>query len=312
MISLKSTKITNTNVELFTEFILKAKINHLDEYLRKDIVSILRNSEAVVTSSTDQNITSALFLYKGDDPKILFINPGNLLGGSLIIKQGLLDNKIVKLMIEEAIRWSTEHGFQELSFTRDQNKIDFEESKILEDLTFQKFYFCMIQKLDRFKQSEIDLPQEFQVLPIHKIHRGDLFELFVLASLTDEFELVTNMSDQQRSSFFDELSVESIFQEEASIALLKGEKLIGYSYLMKYDKDDNIHLNYMCVHPDYQKKGLGTLLLQFALQTASYTGYNTMTLYTDIERSALKLYVKQGFKEGGGTVTYRKKLYNNY
>lgn len=283
-------------------------INHIDEYSSQQIKSILSNSEAVVTSSLDLNLVGALFLYKGDDPKILFVNPGNLFGGSLIIKKGLLEKKIKISMIDEAIKWAVEHGFFELSFNCDQDKFDIEDNKILNELNFQKFYFCMVQKLDRYKQTEIDPPEGFQIQPINKIHRNELFELFVLSSFADDFELVTNMSDNEQSLFFDELSVESIFEEESSIAILKDKNLVGYSYLMKYGDDNNIHLNYMCIHPNYQKKGLGAFLLKFALETSSKTGYNTMTLYTDIERSALKLYIKHGFKEGGGSVTYRKKL----
>ena len=301
-LSLEIITINDENIGRIRDFI--AEVRSAEQY-SDNIASILFNSKAVVTVYMSKNLAGVLVLFQGDNPHSLYINPGELLGGTPIIKSDKLENEITESLFKESIKWS-EWKYQELNFSCDQKMIDDTISKILERQEFEKNYFCLSQRLDNSRDYTVVIPDGFEYKHISKIKRKKLYELFVMASIADKFELVISMTDEQRYDFFEELCVVDIFDGASSIAILKNEKLVAYSYLMKYG-ESNIHLNYMCVHPDYQKRGLGTFLIKYAQQKTS-EAYNTMTLYTDIERPALRLYKKNGFREGGGMVTYRKLL----
>ncbi len=80
--------------------------------------------------------------------------------------------------------------------------------------------------------------------------------------------------------------------------IMKGDALLAYG-LMSVAADESHILN-LCVHPDHQSKGLGTMLLVHLLQIAVERNAN-MT-FLEVRPSnffAIKMYVGQGFDEIG-------------
>jgi ribosomal protein S18 acetylase RimI-like enzyme len=52
----------------------------------------------------------------------------------------------------------------------------------------------------------------------------------------------------------------------------------------------------MCVHPDYQRQGLGTFMLRYAMREAVTKGMESITLGTEASMVAFKFYLSQGFE----------------
>ena len=75
----------------------------------------------------------------------------------------------------------------------------------------------------------------------------------------------------------------------------------------KYDWPDILWLNWLYVHPQYRRRGVGALLLQHVLDSARACGIRKVYLDTDSDESyqpAIRLYEKFGFQEEGRFLDY--------
>jgi ribosomal-protein-alanine N-acetyltransferase len=71
---------------------------------------------------------------------------------------------------------------------------------------------------------------------------------------------------------------------------------------------NEVHITNIAVHPDYRKKGVGTLLLREMISYASSRGMESFTLEVRVSNTdALRLYKKMGFMEAG----VRKRYYSD-
>lgn len=71
---------------------------------------------------------------------------------------------------------------------------------------------------------------------------------------------------------------------------------------------DEAHITILAIHPDYQNRGLGQLMLHNLLKKSSELGLETATLEVrDANKPALYLYQKFGFKIAGRRKNYYQK-----
>jgi diamine N-acetyltransferase len=77
--------------------------------------------------------------------------------------------------------------------------------------------------------------------------------------------------------------------------LLVGDELVGFaSYGPAREKELKLHKIY--IHPDYQRRGLGTFLLDYVIEEAERTGYAMLTLSVNkANRGAITAYQNSGF-----------------
>ena len=59
---------------------------------------------------------------------------------------------------------------------------------------------------------------------------------------------------------------------------------------------DQFYINELCVHPDWQKQGLGQLTLNKIIETAFEQGAQKIYLYTEKNSHLEKFYAKRGFQ----------------
>jgi aminoglycoside 6'-N-acetyltransferase I len=79
-------------------------------------------------------------------------------------------------------------------------------------------------------------------------------------------------------------------QEQAIIGFVLGHR-------KRWWRGDIYFINEMGVAPAWQKKGVGSLLLECALQTAQSEGMSSISLLTERHYDAYAFYRKLGFKE---------------
>lgn len=106
-----------------------------------------------------------------------------------------------------------------------------------------------------------------------------------------------------RDAFFQEVN-----QNEFAIyyvALIEG-KVVGYAGVWVIC--DEGHITNIAVHPDYRRKGIGSLLIEKLMTYARDHEVVVMTLDVRVGNdTAKKMYAKFGFKEGG----LRKEYYSD-
>lgn len=77
-----------------------------------------------------------------------------------------------------------------------------------------------------------------------------------------------------------------------AVAKDNGGKIVGLAFANI--KDESIFLNRLYIHPDYQRKGIGTSLLKFVAD--NYKDYDTILLEVEQENpKGLNFYKKHGF-----------------
>lgn len=81
------------------------------------------------------------------------------------------------------------------------------------------------------------------------------------------------------------------------------ERIVGYAGM--WQVCDEGHITNIAVHPEFRHSGVGSLLLESLLKAAYERGIAALTLEVRWSNlSALKLYGKYGFKEGGMRKAY--------
>jgi ribosomal-protein-alanine N-acetyltransferase len=93
--------------------------------------------------------------------------------------------------------------------------------------------------------------------------------------------------------------------EYACFGLQLGNNLAAYS--ISNSAAGEAHLMNLCVHPDWQHKGLGTLLLEYTITHATRVGNSTMFLEVRTSNPlAATLYENRGFVTIGHRPAYYK------
>ncbi len=92
--------------------------------------------------------------------------------------------------------------------------------------------------------------------------------------------------------------------EETSIALLKEQKVIGFSYVLPFG-EDFLFLDWLGIHPTYRRQGLGTFLLRYIMNHAQERGIKSMGLSCESDNiAAINMYEKNHWVRSDHDVTY--------
>jgi ribosomal protein S18 acetylase RimI-like enzyme len=89
-----------------------------------------------------------------------------------------------------------------------------------------------------------------------------------------------------------------LIQRHKVFVLAEGDNIIGVLVLI--EKEQSFLLDNVAVNPDYQRRGLGRKLIEFAEAEALRLGFSSIILYTNVQMTEnIDLYRKLGFVETG-------------
>ena len=84
-------------------------------------------------------------------------------------------------------------------------------------------------------------------------------------------------------------------QSTFMVSVLDGKKTVGFARCV--DDSEMCMIYDVVVHPDYQKKGIGTLLMKEILRYVKSNNFATVSLFYDIKNKGLdNFYQKFGFE----------------
>ncbi|MCP4425933.1 MAG: GNAT family N-acetyltransferase [Chloroflexi bacterium] len=110
---------------------------------------------------------------------------------------------------------------------------------------------------------------------------------------------------ERRAMFEDYFDDPENLNEAASLILSKNQRVVGFSIFKSRPHVGDEHLAALCIHPDYQSKGLGRQLLSISMAKIVGQGDKLMSLGVDLDNSAAyKLYKKLGFKTQTKLITH--------
>ena len=144
-------------------------------------------------------------------------------------------------------------------------------------------------------QQEIILPAGFEIKSLADINQDDLYPCYCAAFQAGDSQLFIDQSQVERREFFDTLGFDQARNEPGSSMILKDNQIVGFTYVIPYGKA-NCHISCMCVHPNFQRQGLGSLMLNHVKARGTSQGYQTITLWTERTMGAFQLYDQHSFK----------------
>ncbi len=155
-------------------------------------------------------------------------------------------------------------------------------------------YVEMICDLKQCPVKNLNVPPDVVIKPLADADPEEIYRCYVAAFSKGDAQFFFRQTEAEKRDFFNTLGRESAIQEDASHILMQGSRLMGFAYVLPYG-EANYHISCMCIHPDFQGRGLGKLSLKFIQKNAAKQGYKTITLGTETEMRAFKLYQKYGF-----------------
>ena len=118
------------------------------------------------------------------------------------------------------------------------------------------------------------------------------FELQDFEGLSEVWSL-TNLGNPQRGDNLDIILQSISMGGKMLVAVNADDKVIGTSW-MTFD-GRRIHLHHFGVHPDYQRKGIGRLLVKESLRFVKQKGYQVKLEVHQSNIAAINLYKQFGF-----------------
>ncbi|KAB2872500.1 MAG: GNAT family N-acetyltransferase [Bacteroidales bacterium] len=118
------------------------------------------------------------------------------------------------------------------------------------------------------------------------------FELQDFDGLSELWSL-TNLGNPQRGDNLGIILQSVAMGGKMLVAVNADDKVIGTSW-MTFD-GRRIHLHHFGVHPDYQRKGIGRLLVKESLQFVKQKGYQVKLEVHQSNLAAINLYKQFGF-----------------
>jgi len=142
---------------------------------------------------------------------------------------------------------------------------------------------------------EIVCPAGFTAKSLENSREDDLYPCYLAAFQGGDSKLFMQQREGEQREFYETLAFEQARNDSCSSMILKDEQIVGFTYVLPYG-EKNQHISCMCVHPSFQRQGLGAYMLNHAQSAAALQGLQSMTLWTEVEMGAYQLYIKHGFK----------------
>ncbi len=141
-----------------------------------------------------------------------------------------------------------------------------------------------------------EIPANIQIGQIGSIELKELNSMYTRCFETGDAQFFRQQTAEEVQMFFDnELGLPDVMSGRGSHILLCNGELIGFLFALPYG-DANLHISCMCVKLEEQSKGYGKLMLEYVERVAKGEGYQSLTLGTEKDMRAYRLYESYGFK----------------
>jgi len=240
--------------------------------------------------------------------KTLEINFGQDLGGNPIISPTHNWNEVASNLLTTAQNLAQEQGYRGIEVSIPLNVADkvtpIQNPVILyQTLGFniKLKYVDMVYEVNLEEIPDLIIPKELSMNSINLVEENDILQCYLAAFESGDAKFFVYQTKTERLEYFHTLYEPDILDEEASIVLIKDNLIIGFSYVLEFEENSR-HISCMCIHPEFQGKGLGKLLLFKIVNVVSKQGAKYITLGTETEMRAFNLYKNNGFTVSEGTI----------
>ncbi len=152
--------------------------------------------------------------------------------------------------------------------------------------------------------SEPEWPEDFSLKPLVTVSNEEIWPCYNETFLSsDDGRYLSQTEDQRRENFDDFFDRTKQIEEDASLLLYSGDKIIGFMKINIYDSEGFV--NGVGIHPDYRGRGFARNLMTASIIRAARNKMEILVLEVDIENhGAIRLYEKLGFEKKRGSISH--------
>lgn len=273
----------------------------------------LNGSINYVIAYEDETIVGWLLLYPTYH-ETLEINFGQALGGNPLVASTYNWTEISSNLLATKKILAKKQGYRSIEITLPLNGAG-EIASFPNPVTLFRTlgfttklkYVEMVYDINSREIPELIIPKEISMKLLNHVEEIAIYLCYIASFESGDAKFFSYQTNNERLEYFQTLYEPGILNKEASIALMKDNMLIGFSYVLEFE-DNSRHISCMCIHPDFQNTGLGKLLLFKIINVASKQGAKYITLGTETEMRAFHLYRNNGFTVSEGSMILRWEL----
>lgn len=164
------------------------------------------------------------------------------------------------------------------------------------DIHFKDEISYMQSNLSESDIIDISIPETFETKSITEISNDEIYQCYYQAFIQAKDRMFQDQTEKERHEYFNDYhSLSKPFIKEASFVLKKVEtpEIVGVTLVRPRGED--AHLALLIIHPNYQGRKLGKMLLNLTMKTVFRYGFKSISLGVDIENPAMKTYQNLGF-----------------
>jgi ribosomal protein S18 acetylase RimI-like enzyme len=249
------------------------------------------------------------------DKITLEMNP-TWLGGDPFVSPSLKRERLIEDLISAIRDWASENDLESVIFyrshsesiTRKYQRISLEQYQNFGFNVREKDTFMRFQLVD-YEHEVLDSPQGYTMVPIREADYETVYSCFYETFSQGQSPFFFDQSDTERRTYFETwLNPESL-ETDATIALMHGDEVVAFSFARPYGIPGNYLVEWIGVHPDHRKRGLGEFLMKHIANVAKDRGFETMSLSCATTNTrGYALYTKLGWYDDGGETIMALKL----
>jgi ribosomal protein S18 acetylase RimI-like enzyme len=280
-------------------------VARIEAWLRDQFAELRR---LAVLARTGQRLVGWVMLVVQNPAKVE-VNPWYL-GGHPLVAPGYDPCEVGSRLLQAALDWAGDEGFEvvELSVSRDLHK-GAQDLDAVDDwyasLGFRireesvGFFF----RLACFDRPALTVPEGIEVQPMVGADREALYRCYHDAMAAGQSRFFFDQSQAERRAYFDTFGVTYGLHEETSRVLIRDGRMVGYAFTIPFGQ--HLHVDWIGIHPDARRRGLGRFLMLLLMERAAGTGFETMGLSCDTQNSrAIALYRSLGWRQQDAEIKY--------
>lgn len=158
-------------------------------------------------------------------------------------------------------------------------------------------------------QIDVELPEGFELTHITAVDRNGLYQCYYDTFDTGQSPFFFDQNESERRASFDFLFDTGCAADDASLAIVRDTEVIGFSFAKPYGIEGNVLLEWIGIHPQYRRRGLGEFLIQYIKKKVAERGYTSLSLSCAVGNTrAFNLYQKCGWEIEGGEIIFSLKV----
>jgi len=226
------------------------------------------------------------------------------LDGLPFVNEQLVSKDIAHQLIKEATKWCQSQNKKRILMALPNTLSEFDQSVINQgNFKLHYNYVYMICDMEYYAVQPINVPDEISIQHISQVPHSDLVNCFVRSFEKGDAKFFHELCPDEKPQFFSFLGYEHGVKSKASYALMKNEKVIGFSIVHEVQEHQKM-ISCMNIVPEETGKGYGKLLMSLIMNKAKEEGCPIVHLGTETSMIAYHMYNKFDFRVTNGINHY--------